>query len=113
MCFQRVQDLLQRQRLAQILFIKQSKLNCRSKTDSKFQEVAGFVYSNDTTNLTTAMIYGIEFIIFGHPLEHRTRCKRDLACHTVALFCRFTFVYAMMSGISIDVMLSFTHYIKS
>lgn len=98
---------------SQTLFVKQSKLNCRGKTDSKFHEVAGFVYSSATMNLTTAMMCGIEFIIFGHPMEHRTRCKRDLACHFVALFCRFTFVYAMMSGISIDVMLSFTLYIKS
>jgi len=60
-----------------------------------------------------AVIHGIEFIIFSHPLEHRTRCKRDLTCSFVALFCRFTFVYAMMNGISIDVMLNFTHYIKS
>jgi len=93
--------------------MKQSKLNCRGKTDSKFQEVAGFMYSKATMNLTNAVMYGIEFIIFGHPLKHRTRCKRDLTCHFVALFCRFTFVYVTMNGISIDVMLSFTHYIKS
>lgn len=36
---------------SQTLFMKQSKLNCRGKTDSKFQEVAGFVYSNATMNL--------------------------------------------------------------
>jgi hypothetical protein len=93
--------------------MKESKLNCRGKTYSKFQEFADFVYSNATMNLTTTMIYGIEFIISGLLLEHRTKCKMYLACHFVALFCRFTFVYAMMSGISIDVMLSFTLYIKS
>ena len=31
--------------------MKQSKLKFRGKTDSKFQEVAGFVYSNTTMNL--------------------------------------------------------------
>lgn len=94
--------------------MKQGKLNYRIKTDSRFQEAAGFVYNSATMNLMTAVIYGSEFIIFSHPLEHsRTRCKRGLACHFVALFCRFTFVYAMMSGISIDVMLNFTPYIKS
>jgi hypothetical protein len=46
---------------------------------SKFQEVADFVYSNATMNLTTTMIYGIEFIISGLPLEHRTKCKLYLA----------------------------------
>ena len=97
--------------------MKQSKFNCRGKTGSEFQEVAVFVWNNATMTLNIVMKYGIEFITFGYPevfvLEHRTRCKRDPVCHFVALFCRFTFVYVMMNGISIDVMLSFTLYIKS
>jgi hypothetical protein len=48
-------------------------------------------------------------------LEHTTGVKiiQNVAFHFLALSCRFIFVYVMMSGIFIGVMLSFTLYIKS
>jgi hypothetical protein len=97
--------------------MKQSKLKCRGRRDCKFLADAGLICNNAFMALTTVIVYGIEFVSLSHPevfiVELRARCKRDLAGHFIALFCRFTFVYVMMSGISIGVMLSFTLYIKS